>query len=170
MIQQLRSLTLLVAISLIVFCRCHQDDESQTRVKRNYYGGYDMYGDDFWYAGRIIGLIIGICLLLFCCCLPCVCLAGIWFAGCLVLATRSPPVTSQPTTVSYNVAGDANYSSRQQQPRQIVVDSSPRDSEISRVMMPGDQVIYQAEDRYYTSSTAPPPAPAHRTEHYSTRY
>ncbi|KAF1768328.1 hypothetical protein GCK72_000140 [Caenorhabditis remanei] len=144
--------------------------------------------DDFWYAGRIIGIIVGICLLLFCCCLPCVCIAGIWFAGWFGLRNRnqkknvqqvsSPIIATQPSQYPQPIAsssnypdvpGNANYIPVTRQappPRQVIhVDSSPRDSEISRVMVPGDQVIYSAEDRYYTSSTAP--ATAHRPDAYN---
>ncbi|CAI2310607.1 unnamed protein product [Caenorhabditis sp. 36 PRJEB53466] len=158
---------------------CQLSEEAVNRSKRSYYGGYDMYGDDFWYAGRIIGIIVGICLLLFCCCLPCVCIAGIWFAGWFGLRQRNtqkttqqaPPVVVQappppaPIPINYNIPGNANYIPNTHQPRQIRVESSPRDSETSRVMLPGDQVIFSAEDRYYTSSTAP--APAHRPDAYN---
>ncbi|PIC51158.1 hypothetical protein B9Z55_001784 [Caenorhabditis nigoni] len=191
--------------------QCSQDEgEMLSRSKRSYYGGYDMYGDDFWYAGRIIGIIVGILLLLCCCCLPCVCIAGIWFAGWFglrnrnqrkttqqgtehlnseildssvhsdvtvysdrlvsspIITNQSPPAPIPISSSSYpsdNIPGNANYNPVIRQQRQIHVDSSPRDSEISRVMVPGDQVIYSAEDRYYTSSTAP--AGAHRPDAYN---
>ncbi|EGT32965.1 hypothetical protein CAEBREN_19937 [Caenorhabditis brenneri] len=77
----------------------------------------------------------------------------------IISSQQSPPANIIPA--NYDYPGNANYipnTSQQQRPnRQIIhVDSSPRDSEISRVMVPnGDQVIFSAEDRYYTSSTAP---------------
>ncbi|CAH10797.2 uncharacterized protein CELE_F52A8.3 [Caenorhabditis elegans] len=175
----IKSIMLLLTV-FIMMANCEQSEEVLTRSKRSYYGGYDMYGDDFWYAGRIIGIIVGICLLLFCCCLPCVCIAGIWFAGWFGLRGKnqrkntqqvSSPIIAQsapvPIPVNYdNIPGNANYIQHTRQaPRQIHVDSSPRDSEISRVMVPGDQVMFSAEDRYYTSSTAP--ATAHRPDAYN---
>ncbi|CAO4361432.1 unnamed protein product [Caenorhabditis nigoni] len=181
------SITAILILScILVMVQCSQDEgEMLSRSKRSYYGGYDMYGDDFWYAGRIIGIIVGILLLLCCCCLPCVCIAGIWFAGWFglrnrnqrkttqqvsspIITNQSPPAPIPISSSSYpsdNIPGNANYNPVIRQQRQIHVDSSPRDSEISRVMVPGDQVIYSAEDRYYTSSTAP--AGAHRPDAYN---
>ncbi|UMM12530.1 hypothetical protein L5515_001261 [Caenorhabditis briggsae] len=158
--------------------QCSQDEgETLMRSKRSYYGGYDMYGgsccsDDFWYAGRIIGIIVGILLLLCCCCLPCKSQSEEDHATSLVsspiITNQSPPAPIPISSSSYpsdNISGNANYNPVIRQQRQIHVDSSPRDSEISRVMVPGDQVIYSAEDRYYTSSTAP--AGAHRPDAYN---
>ncbi|CAI5438913.1 unnamed protein product [Caenorhabditis angaria] len=198
-IEKIAMKLLLVLALLIAFVYC-SENEIHRREKRNYYGGYDMYGgDDFWYVGRIIGMIIGIIVLLFCCCLPCICIVGIWFAGWFGLRQRNaakkttgqantpsqivssssiPPVpipfSSQPqqsTQIPYDTPGNANYivpptrSSRYP----IIVDSSP--SDVTRVAMPDGQVVYSAEDRYYTSSTAAP-APVHRSSEpaYTSRY
>ncbi|CAD6196332.1 unnamed protein product [Caenorhabditis auriculariae] len=139
------------------------------RAKRNYYGGFDAYGDDFWYAGRIIGIIAGIFLLLLCCCLPCVCLVGIWFLGWFGFrqSRRRAENKAPATTVSVApYSSPANVTEYPTSPpvrtRNVVVESSPRDSSSVRNFRTDEQVIYAAEDRYYTSSTAP--APPHQTE------
>ncbi|VDO61054.1 unnamed protein product [Heligmosomoides polygyrus] len=65
--------------------------EEGSRAKRSYGYGYDYgYGvdGDFWYAGRILGIIVGISMLLLCCCIPCVCIAGVWFLGWFGLRQR----------------------------------------------------------------------------------
>ncbi|VDM84929.1 unnamed protein product [Strongylus vulgaris] len=104
---------------------------------------------DFWYAGRILGIILGLSVLLLCCCLPCVCLAGIWFLGWFGIRQRqrqrraatnsqaSPPLTGN--VVSHPI----HY--RDSPP-------SPRARDYSGS---GGGVIYAAEDRYYSSSAAP---------------
>ncbi|CAA95821.1 uncharacterized protein CELE_F52A8.3 [Caenorhabditis elegans] len=94
-----------------------------------------------------------------------------YYGGYDMYGLVSSPIIAQsapvPIPVNYdNIPGNANYIQHTRQaPRQIHVDSSPRDSEISRVMVPGDQVMFSAEDRYYTSSTAP--ATAHRPDAYN---
>ncbi|RCN44802.1 hypothetical protein ANCCAN_09154 [Ancylostoma caninum] len=96
---------------------------------------------DFWYAGRILGIILGISLLLLCCCIPCVCALGIWFLGWFGLRQRrqraannqaSPPLTGNIVSHPIHV---------QDSP------PPPRSRNLS-----GGGVIYTAEDRYYSSS------------------
>ncbi|EFO85360.1 hypothetical protein CRE_24144 [Caenorhabditis remanei] len=131
-------LLLLVLVATVASQYSTEEGEmiGAARSKRSYYGGYDMYG----------------------------------LVSSPIIATQ-PSQYPQPIASSNypDVPGNANYIPTHRQappPRQVIhVDSSPRDSEISRVMVPGDQVIYSAEDRYYTSSTAP--ATAHRPDAYN---
>ncbi|CAJ0593025.1 unnamed protein product [Cylicocyclus nassatus] len=127
--------------------------EEGGRAKRSYYGydyGYGVDGD-FWYAGRILGIILGLSLLLLCCCLPCVCLAGIWFLGWFGIRQRqrqrstarnqaSPPLTSG-NVISHPI----RYQDSPPPPR--ARDYSGGGG--------GGGVIYSAEDRYYSSSATP---------------
>ncbi|PAV67760.1 hypothetical protein WR25_04256 isoform B [Diploscapter pachys] len=148
---------LIILISIFVFVSigyCSEEVENN-REKRSYYGGYDI--DDYWYAGRIIGIIFGIILLLACCCLPCVCLIGIWFLGWFGLRQRRMRrdgqeikdwPQNQPTTV---------YSTPPRV-RNVVVEPIPDSNDPRRYPLSAkerDNIIYQAEDRYYTSSTQP---------------
>ncbi|KAF8368433.1 hypothetical protein PRIPAC_86262 [Pristionchus pacificus] len=76
-------------------------EDVHTRVKRYYGYGYDYYGGDYWYAGRTIGVIVGVLLLLLCCCIPCICLAGIWFAGWFGIKAARSKKHQQPGNISY---------------------------------------------------------------------
>uniref|UniRef100_A0A8R1HG05 Uncharacterized protein n=1 Tax=Caenorhabditis japonica TaxID=281687 RepID=A0A8R1HG05_CAEJA len=127
------SLILVLALCLISLANCQlSEEEGKTRAKRSYYGGYDMYG-----------------------------LAPI---APPPPPPPPPPPASMPIQypMNYDTPGNANYNpvTAIRQPRQIHVESSPRDSETS-----GGQVIFSGEDRYYTSSTAP--APVYRPDGFN---
>ncbi|XGW19131.1 hypothetical protein V3C99_003168 [Haemonchus contortus] len=130
------------------------------RAKRSYYGydyGYGVDGD-FWYAGRILGIILGISMLLLCCCIPCVCLAGIWFLGWFGLRqrrqrkanARSETIIGTQTQASSAAALPPPTPRSEVISHQIRVDDSPP----SRHFSDTNNVIYTAEDRYYTSSAS----------------
>ncbi|KAK6728621.1 hypothetical protein RB195_005955 [Necator americanus] len=127
--------------------------EGVSRVKRSYYGydyGYGVDGD-FWYAGRILGIILGVSLLLLCCCLPCVCIAGIWFLGWFGIRQRrrQRAATSMRHSNQASPPLNGNVVSHP-----IHVQESPLPSR-SRDYSGGGNVIYTAEDRYYSSSATP---------------
>ncbi|KAK5978944.1 hypothetical protein GCK32_020185 [Trichostrongylus colubriformis] len=130
------------------------------RAKRNYYGydyGYGVDGD-FWYAGRILGIILGISMLLLCCCIPCVCLAGIWFLGWFGLRQRRQRKAAA-------TGGGGFGSQTQASPVTAMSPTTPKSEAISHPIRIEDSpplrhfadtsnVIYTAEDRYYTSSVS----------------
>ncbi|CAI4222417.1 unnamed protein product [Auanema sp. JU1783] len=160
--------TFVLLCMLFVLASCFEDEqstESAIRSKRSYYGGYDSYGydGDFWYAGRIFGIIIGCLLFLLCCCAPCICLLGIWFLGWFgfrksrqnrqnkasaMVQPQAVPVMSH--TLPSEVPPVSTIYTSPPRTRHVVVDTvpPPRHSDLR----PGDQIIYQAEDRYYSSS------------------
>ncbi|GMR54485.1 hypothetical protein PMAYCL1PPCAC_24680 [Pristionchus mayeri] len=170
-------------------------EDQHTRVKRYYGYGYDYYGGDYWYAGRTIGVIVGVLLLLLCCCIPCICLAGIWFAGWFgIKAVRSKkhqqqgnisyigsrgdtrgggigashssssataaasaaaatahPISSPPepaprTTFAEEAQNHRSYTSDAYQP-------PPRRFESRRRNSDEFDVVFEAEDRFYSQST-----------------
>ncbi|WKX92510.1 hypothetical protein Q1695_010497 [Nippostrongylus brasiliensis] len=133
--------------------------EESNRAKRSYYGydyGYGADGD-FWYAGRILGIILGISMLLLCCCLPCVCLAGVWFLGWFGLRKRqqrkAAANASGQNQASSTMAAQLPPPSKPPPPAEVMshpirVDTSPP----VRRYTDTNNVIYEAEDRFYTSS------------------
>ncbi|WKX92511.1 hypothetical protein Q1695_010497 [Nippostrongylus brasiliensis] len=152
--------------------------EESNRAKRSYYGydyGYGADGD-FWYAGRILGIILGISMLLLCCCLPCVCLAGVWFLGWFGLRKRQQRKAAanasgqnqggsddvgnctEITHVDFSLASSTMAAqlpppSKPPPPAEVMshpirVDTSPP----VRRYTDTNNVIYEAEDRFYTSS------------------
>ncbi|GMT01527.1 hypothetical protein PENTCL1PPCAC_23701 [Pristionchus entomophagus] len=175
-------------------------EDAHTRVKRYYGYGYDYYGGDYWYAGRTIGVIVGVLLLILCCCIPCICLAGIWFAGwfgikaarnknhqqpanisyigsrgdtrgggvgpsytsssssataAAAAASSSNPISSAPepaprTTFAADAQNHRSYTSDAQQP-------PPRRFESRRRNSDDFDVVYEAEDHFYTQSTTHSP-------------
>ncbi|CAJ0960510.1 unnamed protein product, partial [Mesorhabditis belari] len=141
-----------------VYC----NDEPQNRAKRydGYYGGYgyDGWGGDWWYGGRFIGLILGIFLLMLCCCVPLICLAGIWFMGWFgIKGRRDARLKSQG--VAYG-APAPQIVQLHSEPQPVIRTVRARSLSPTRntfaTQAPAEQVIYTAEDRYYTSSTSPP--------------
>ncbi|GMT29266.1 hypothetical protein PFISCL1PPCAC_20563 [Pristionchus fissidentatus] len=166
-------------------------EEEHGRVKRYYgYGGYDYYGGDYWYAGRTIGVIVGVILLLLCCCIPCVCLAGIWFAGWFGI--KNARKNKQPQNISYiGSRGDTRgggyvgppaaastsssaaaaaattipissppepaprttFAEDAQNHRSYSSDPPPRRFESRRRNSDEFDVVYEAEDRFYSQST-----------------
>ncbi|KAK6728620.1 hypothetical protein RB195_005955 [Necator americanus] len=100
--------------------------EGVSRVKRSYYGydyGYGVDGD-FWYAGRILGIIL---------------------ASSSTSSNQHAPQQSSLASPPLN----GNVVSHP-----IHVQESPLPSR-SRDYSGGGNVIYTAEDRYYSSSATP---------------
>uniref|UniRef100_A0A1I7WP39 Uncharacterized protein n=1 Tax=Heterorhabditis bacteriophora TaxID=37862 RepID=A0A1I7WP39_HETBA len=152
-------IVLLLPVILSVLC----SDENSVRGKRSYYSGYDYgYGvdGDFWYAGRIFGIIIGILIFLVCCCTPCICLAGIWFLGWF--GFNQSRRRNENKASSSVAAPSTTVFSTPPRTRHVVVDTSPRPYDPRSIeQRTGDQIIYAAEDRYYTSSA---PSADHRPD------
>ncbi|KAK6018346.1 hypothetical protein OSTOST_16073 [Ostertagia ostertagi] len=152
---------LLILLSAAFMATVFADEVS--RVKRSYYGydyGYGVDGD-FWYAGRILGIILGISMLLLCCCIPCVCLAGIWFLGWFGLRQRR----QRKATAANSATGIGNQTQASSSAAMPQSPPTPKSGVISHPIRVDDSpplrhfsdtnnVIYTAEDRYYTSSAS----------------
>uniref|UniRef100_A0A0N5AWG9 N-alpha-acetyltransferase 40 n=1 Tax=Syphacia muris TaxID=451379 RepID=A0A0N5AWG9_9BILA len=132
-----------------VYCTHIADsiDDSHPRNKRQfYYDGY--YGAYAGYtAYRVIGIIIGIVLLCICCFLPCICVAGIWFAGWFGIRNREKRSREQnsetpPRVVIQNTAPSSFIPSRESYDTQ----EHNRDGR-------SDEMFYQVResDRYFDS-------------------
>ncbi|CAJ0564907.1 unnamed protein product, partial [Mesorhabditis spiculigera] len=142
----------------------HETEESHLRAKRQYgYGGYG-WGGDYWYTGRMWGILLGIILLSLCCCVPLVCLIGVWFMGWFGVRDRHdsrrkgvPTMTS--TTVYPPPQSVIQLDEEPHTPPRTYTPT--RQYNTTRTYSPAapaqsEHIVYQSDERYYTTSGSPP--------------